>query len=56
MQTFQEADLAGDGHISPDEWQIFVRGNPHLVDYMTLPALSQLTLKYPSFMFAERPA
>ena len=54
MQTFKEADLAGDGHISPEEWQILVNKNPTLINYMTLPMLKDLTKTYPSFCFAKR--
>jgi serine/threonine-protein phosphatase 2B regulatory subunit len=53
-QTFKEADLAGDGHISPEEWQTLVKNNPHLINYMTLPVLKELTKKYPSFAFNEK--
>lgn len=53
MQTFQEADLAGDGHISPEEWQILVQKHPNMINYMTLPVLKELTKKYPSFVFNE---
>eukprot|EP00891_Asterochloris_glomerata_P007358 jgi/Astpho2/7358/fgenesh1_pm.00114_%23_6_t len=53
-QTFKEADLAGDGHISPEEWQILVNKNPTLINYMTLPMLKDLTKTYPSFCFAKR--
>ena len=53
MQTFKEADLAGDGHISPDEWQILVQKHPNMINYMTLPVLKELTKKYPSFVFNE---
>ncbi|KAL3148573.1 hypothetical protein ABBQ38_014006 [Trebouxia sp. C0009 RCD-2024] len=51
--TFKEADLAGDGHISPDEWQILVQKHPNVISYMTLPVLKELTKKYPSFVFNE---
>ena len=54
VQTFKEADLAGDGHISPEEWQILVKKNPTLINYMTLPMLKDLTRTYPSFCFAKR--
>ncbi|KAK9817735.1 hypothetical protein WJX72_001413 [[Myrmecia] bisecta] len=50
-QTFEEADIAGDGKINPDEWQILVQKNPTIINYMTLPVLSELTTKYPSFAF-----
>ena len=53
MQTFEEADLAGDGHISPEEWQILVKKHPNMIKYMTLPVLKELTKKYPSFVFNE---
>ena len=53
LQTFKEADLAGDGHISPDEWQILVQKHPNVISYMTLPVLKELTKKYPSFIFNE---
>ncbi len=53
MQTFKEADLAGDGHISPEEWQILVKKHPNMINYMTLPVLKELTKKYPSFVFNE---
>lgn len=53
MQTFEEADLAGDGHISPEEWQILVKKHPKMINYMTLPVLKELTKKYPSFVFNE---
>lgn len=51
--TFKEADLAGDGHISPEEWQILVQKHPNVISYMTLPVLKELTKKYPSFVFNE---
>ena len=50
-QTIVEADLAGDGHISPAEWQALVRASPDIINYMTLPVLQQVTTKYPSFLF-----
>ena len=53
VQTFKEADLAGDGHISPDEWQILVKKHTNMINYMTLPVLKELTKKYPSFVFNE---
>ena len=53
LQTFQEADLAGDGHISPEEWQVLVNKYPTMLSYMTLPVLKELTKKYPSFVFNE---
>lgn len=52
-RTFKEADLAGDGHISPEEWQILVHKHPNMINYMTLPVLKELTKKYPSFVFNE---
>ena len=52
-QTFREADLAGDGHISPQEWQALVASNPDIISYMTLPVLREVTTKYPSFLFNE---
>lgn len=51
VQTFKEADLAGDGHISQEEWLAFVRSKPSIISYMTLPVLREVTLKYPSFLF-----
>ena len=51
MQTIAEADLAGDGHISPSEWQSLVQRSPDIINYMTLPVLKQVTTKYPSFLF-----
>ena len=53
MQTFKEADLAGDGHISMDEWLTLVRSNPGIISYMTLPVLKEVTTKYPSFLFND---
>lgn len=53
VQTFQEADLAGDGHISPEEWQVLVNKHPTMLSYMTLSVLKELTKKYPSFVFNE---
>lgn len=50
-QTLREADLAGDGHISMEEWLSLVRSNPGIISYMTLPVLRQVTTKYPSFLF-----
>lgn len=53
LQTFKEADLAGDGHISPEEWQVLVNKHPTMLSYMTLSVLKELTKKYPSFVFNE---
>ncbi|KAK9815125.1 hypothetical protein WJX73_008177 [Symbiochloris irregularis] len=50
-QTLEEADLAGDGHISLEEWQALVERSPDIIAYMTLPVLKQVTAKYPSFLF-----
>lgn len=50
-QTFAEADVAGDGHISSQEWQQLVQRSPDIISYMTLPVLKQVTAKYPSFLF-----
>lgn len=53
LQTFEEADLAGDGHISSDEWLALVRGNPSVISYMTLAPLKEITLMYSSFVWNE---
>ncbi|KAK3279347.1 calcineurin B-like protein [Cymbomonas tetramitiformis] len=50
-KTFREVDLAGDGHISFVEWKQLVQKNPSVINNMTLPALGNLTLSYPSFIF-----
>lgn len=42
MQTFAEADVAGDGHISSQEWQQLVQRSPDIISYMTLPVLKQV--------------
>ena len=52
-QTILEADVAGDGHISPSEWQALVQQSPDIINYMTLPVLKQVTTKYPSFLFDD---
>ncbi len=55
-QTFEEADLAGDGHISKDEWLTLVQGNPSVISYMTLTPLREITLLYSSFVWnKDRP-
>ena len=41
MQTFEEADLAGDGIISREEWHTLVINSPDVIGYMTLPVLDQ---------------
>ena len=35
MQTFEEADLAGDGIISREEWHTLVINSPDVIGYMT---------------------
>ena len=42
MQTFEEADLAGDGIISLDEWRTLVLSSPDVIGYMTLPVLKEV--------------
>ena len=37
VQTFAQADTAGDGIISPQEWLELVTANPSIIDYMTMP-------------------
>lgn len=55
-KTFEEADLAGDGHISIEEWLTLVREQPSVISYMTLPSLKDITLLYSSFVWnKERP-
>lgn len=49
--TFEEADLARDGRISHGEFLAFVEKNPAICSFMTLPMLTDVTLKYPSFIF-----
>ncbi|KAK9838312.1 hypothetical protein WJX81_003861 [Elliptochloris bilobata] len=51
QQTFAQADTAGDGIISPQEWLDLVSGNPSIIDYMTLPVLKEVTKQYASFVF-----
>ena len=41
LQTFEEADLAGDGIIGREEWHTLVINSPDIIGYMTLPVLSQ---------------
>ncbi|CAL8469833.1 g9375 [Coccomyxa elongata] len=53
-QTFEEADLAGDGIISLDEWRTLVCHSPDVIGYMTLPVLKDVTVMYPSFIFNPR--
>ena len=45
LQTFIEADLAGDGRISPEEWFALVDSNPEVISYMTVGVLRELTVK-----------
>lgn len=54
LQTFQEADLAGNGHISLDEWLHLVKANPAVISYMTLKALESITLSYSQFVWNTR--
>lgn len=53
-QTFEEADLAGDGIISLEEWRTLVCHSPDVIGYMTLPVLKDVTVMYPSFIFNPR--
>lgn len=56
MQTFEDADIAGDGHISMEEWLSLVRDNPSIISYMTLAPLKEITLLYSSFVWnKDRP-
>lgn len=41
VQTFEEADLAGDEIISLEEWHTLVINSPDIIGYMTLPVLNQ---------------
>jgi hypothetical protein len=41
LQTFSEADLAGDDIISLEEWQTLVSASPNIIGYMTLPVLKE---------------
>lgn len=50
-KTFEEADLARDGRISHEEFLFLVENNPAICSFMTLPMLTDVTLKYPSFIF-----
>lgn len=49
-QTFQQADLNGDGRIDVDEWKAFASKNPALLKNMTLPYLKDITMAFPSFV------
>ncbi len=44
VQTFEEADLAGDGIISLEEWRTLVCHSPDVIGYMTLPVLKDVTV------------
>ena len=50
MQTFEEADLAGDGIISREEWHTLVINSPDVIGYMTLPVLDQAS-RAPAFPY-----
>jgi serine/threonine-protein phosphatase 2B regulatory subunit len=50
-----DGDAAGDGVIHPHEWAALVARCPAVAGFMTLPALSSLTTKYPSFVLRDRP-
>lgn len=54
VQTYDEADLAGDGVISLEEWRTLVCNSPDVIGYMTLPVLKEVTVLYPSFIFNPR--
>jgi serine/threonine-protein phosphatase 2B regulatory subunit len=54
LQTYDEADLAGDGVISLEEWRTLVCNSPDVIGYMTLPVLKEVTVLYPSFIFNPR--
>lgn len=49
-----DADAAGDGVVHPHEWRALVARCPAVAGFMTLPALSSVTTKYPSFVLRER--
>ena len=48
------ADAAGDGVIHPHEWRALVSRCPAVAAFMTLPALANVTTKYPSFVLRSR--
>jgi len=45
--TVKEIDLVGDGRINPEEWHSLVQRNPGIISYMTLPILTELSIKFP---------
>ena len=49
-----DADAAGDGVIHPHEWRALVSRCPAVAAFMTLPALANVTTKYPSFVLRSR--
>lgn len=52
-QTFEQADMNGDGRIDPDEWKVFASKNPALLKNMTLPYLKDITMAFPSFVLTS---
>ncbi|XP_019169675.1 PREDICTED: calcineurin B-like protein 7 [Ipomoea nil] len=53
-KTISEADMTGDGRISPEEWKQLVARNPALISNMTLPEIREVTIAFPSFITLTR--